>query len=69
MGNILVGSLPGVLLGTRLIDRVPADVLRPALGCVLLGSALGVLSKAGVEVPAVGARRRAGRRRRCSRGC
>jgi hypothetical protein len=25
--------------------------LRPALGCVLLGSALGVLTKTGVEVP------------------
>jgi hypothetical protein len=27
-------------------------VLRPALGCVLLGSALGVLTKAGVDLPA-----------------
>lgn len=52
MGTILIGSLPGVWIGTQLIDRVPANVLRPALGCVLLGSALGVLSKAGVPVPA-----------------
>ena len=52
MGTILIGSLPGVLIGTALIDHVPANVLRPALGCVLLGSALGVLDKAGVEVPA-----------------
>src|SRR3954447_9754766 len=44
MGNILIGSLPGVWLGTHLIDRVPADALRPALGCVLMGSALGVLT-------------------------
>jgi uncharacterized membrane protein YfcA len=51
MGTILLGSLPGVLIGTALIDKVPAVVLRPALGCVLLGSALGVLSKAGVDVP------------------
>ncbi|WP_205696611.1 sulfite exporter TauE/SafE family protein [Conexibacter sp. SYSU D00693] len=51
MGTILIGSLPGVLIGTALIDKVPAQVLRPALGCVLLGSALGVLSKAGVDVP------------------
>jgi uncharacterized membrane protein YfcA len=51
MGTILVGSLPGVWIGTQLIDRVPAGVLRPTLGCVLLGSALGVLSKAGVSVP------------------
>jgi uncharacterized protein len=51
MGNILIGSLPGVWIGTNLIGRVPVHALRPALGCVLLGSALGVLTKAGVEVP------------------
>jgi hypothetical protein len=51
MGNILIGSLPGVVIGTALIDRIPAVVLRPALGCVLLGSALGVLTKAGVGLP------------------
>jgi uncharacterized membrane protein YfcA len=52
MGTILVGSLPGVWIGAHLITRVPAAALRPALGCVLLGSALGVLSKAGLDVPA-----------------
>lgn len=51
MANILVGSLPGVLIGSALIDKIPAVVLRPALGCVLLGSALGVLTKAGVDLP------------------
>jgi uncharacterized membrane protein YfcA len=51
MGTILVGSLPGVLIGTHLVTRVPAGALRTVLGCVLLGSALGVLSKAGAEVP------------------
>jgi uncharacterized membrane protein YfcA len=51
MATILVGSLPGVLIGTALIDRIPAAVLRPALGCVLLGSALGVFSKAGIDLP------------------
>jgi uncharacterized membrane protein YfcA len=51
MLNILAGSLPGVWLGTALIARVPAAGLRSALGCVLLGSSLGVLSKAGVDVP------------------
>jgi uncharacterized membrane protein YfcA len=54
MGTILVGSLPGVLVGTQLISHVSAIALRPTLGCVLLASALGVLSKAGVAVhPAV----------------
>lgn len=52
MGTILVGSLPGVLVGTHFVTRAPSAVLRPVLGCVLLGSALGVLSKAGVAVPA-----------------
>lgn len=52
MGNILVGSLPGVWIGTNLITRVPAAGLRPALGCVLLGAALGVFTKAGANIPA-----------------
>jgi uncharacterized membrane protein YfcA len=51
MGTILVGSLPGVVIGSALVDRIPAVVLRPTLGCVLLGSALGVLTKAGVDLP------------------
>jgi uncharacterized protein len=51
MANILLGSIVGVWVGTNLMTRVPANGLRPALGCVLLGSALGVASKAGVEVP------------------
>ena len=50
-GTLLLGSIPGVWLGTALLPLVPAAGLRPALGCVLLGAALGVLSKAGVEVP------------------
>ncbi|HZO36549.1 MAG TPA: sulfite exporter TauE/SafE family protein [Solirubrobacteraceae bacterium] len=52
MATILVGSLPGVVIGERLVHRVPSAVLRPALGCVLLGSALGVMSKAGLELEA-----------------
>lgn len=51
MGNILAGSVPGVLIGSQLVTRVPSAGLRAALGCVLLGSSLGVLSKAGVPVP------------------
>lgn len=51
MANILVGSLPGVWIGTGLMTRVPSTGLRLALGCVLLGSALGVASKAGMDVP------------------
>ncbi|HEV3000958.1 MAG TPA: sulfite exporter TauE/SafE family protein [Solirubrobacteraceae bacterium] len=51
MGTILLGSIPGVWVGTGLLGRVPVDGLRPALGVVLLAAALGVLSKAGVDVP------------------
>ena len=50
MGTILVGSIPGVWIGTALLPRVPVDGLRPVLGAVLLGAALGVLNKAGVPV-------------------
>jgi uncharacterized membrane protein YfcA len=50
MGTILLGSVPGVWIGTALISRVPVAVLRPMLGCVLLGSALGVLTKAGADL-------------------
>lgn len=49
--NILIGSIPGVWAGTWLMQRVPANGLRPALGCVLLGSALAVMNKAGISVP------------------
>ncbi|WP_354699297.1 hypothetical protein DSM112329_05008 [Paraconexibacter sp. AEG42_29] len=51
MANILIGSLPGVLIGTHLITKVPSAGLRPALGCVLIGSSLGILSKAGLDIP------------------
>jgi uncharacterized membrane protein YfcA len=52
MGTILIGSLPGVWIGEHLSHRVPAAALRPALGCVMLGSALGVMSKAGADLTA-----------------
>jgi hypothetical protein len=52
MGNILVGSVPGVLAGEWLSRSVPAGGLRPALGAAMLASALGVASKAGLDLPA-----------------
>ena len=51
MLNILLGSLPGVWIGSHLATRVPTAGLRPLLAVVLLGAALGVLSKAGANVP------------------
>jgi len=50
--TILIGSLPGVWLGTHLSARLPDRGLRPALGVVLLASGLALLTKAGVDIPA-----------------
>jgi uncharacterized protein len=52
-GNILVGSVPGVWLGSNLTLRVPAGVLRTTLGLVLIGAGLGLLTKAGLGVPGI----------------
>ena len=51
MGNILIGSIPGVWIGTHFIERVPAHRLRVLLGAVLLGSALAMIKNAGGEIP------------------
>ena len=50
--TLLVGSIPGVWVGTHIATRMPQDLLRGALGVVLLASGLGLLSKAGLELPA-----------------
>jgi uncharacterized protein len=52
-GTILIGSLPGVWIGTNLSTRMPKEALRAALGVVLLASSLALLSKAGLELPPV----------------
>ncbi len=36
--NILVGSIPGVIVGAALSDRAPQGFIRTALGLVLMGS-------------------------------
>ncbi len=51
VATLLIGSIPGVLLGTWLLPRVPANGLRPALACVLLAASLGVATKAGADLP------------------
>ena len=53
MATILIGSLPGVWIGTALVPHVPVVGLRHGLGVVLAAAALGVLSKAGVPVSPV----------------
>lgn len=37
LGGLLVGSIPGVWLGSRLAVTVPDKVLRPVLATILLG--------------------------------
>jgi uncharacterized membrane protein YfcA len=52
MGTILLGSLPGVWIGTHLVPYVPVAGLRTTLGAVLAAASLGVVSKAGADIPA-----------------
>ncbi|HLI31361.1 MAG TPA: sulfite exporter TauE/SafE family protein [Solirubrobacteraceae bacterium] len=52
MANILIGSVPGVLLGAHFVDRVPERALRVVLAAVLLGSALALVNSAGGRMPA-----------------
>jgi uncharacterized membrane protein YfcA len=40
VGSLLIGSIPGVWLGSKLSKRTPEHVLRPALAGVLLLSGL-----------------------------
>jgi len=44
-GNILVGSIPGVIVGTRLSVKAPQALLRNVLGIVLCASAVTLLLK------------------------
>lgn len=51
MGTILIGSLPGVLIGTALVPHVPVAALRTLLGAILAAASLGVFTKAGAGIP------------------
>jgi uncharacterized membrane protein YfcA len=51
VGNILIGSIPGVWIGAHFVDRVPAQALRVTLAAALLGSALAMVNNAGGKVP------------------
>jgi uncharacterized membrane protein YfcA len=50
-GTILLGSVPGVWVGSHLSVRLPAGTLRTILGVVLVGAGLGLASKAGAPIP------------------
>jgi uncharacterized membrane protein YfcA len=51
-GTILLGSVPGVWIGSHWSVRVPTGTLRTALGLVLIGAGLGLATKAGADIPA-----------------
>lgn len=50
-GNILIGSIPGVWIGSNLAFRLPENALRPTLAIVLLAAGLALLRKAGADFP------------------
>jgi uncharacterized protein len=44
-GNILIGSIPGVVVGAALSGRAPQGFIRTALGVVLIGSGIVTIQK------------------------
>jgi uncharacterized membrane protein YfcA len=51
VGNILIGSIPGVWIGSHWSVRVEPFVLRGTLALVLIGAGLALLIKAGLGIP------------------
>jgi uncharacterized membrane protein YfcA len=51
VGTILLGSVPGIWIGSHLTVRLPMGLLRIALGAVMVASALALFDKAGVDLP------------------
>jgi uncharacterized protein len=49
-GNILLGSIPGVVIGAALSDRAPQGFIRTALGVVLVGSGIVTIQKGDPDV-------------------
>jgi uncharacterized membrane protein YfcA len=43
--NILIGSIPGVVIGAALSDKAPTGFIRTALGIVLVGSGIVTIQK------------------------
>ena len=50
-GTILLGSVPGVWMGSHWSVRVPVSTLRTTLAILLIGAGLGLLIKAGLGIP------------------
>jgi uncharacterized protein len=53
VGNILIGSIPGVWVGSHWSVRVEPAVLRGTLALVLIGAGLALLIKAGLGIPVI----------------
>jgi uncharacterized membrane protein YfcA len=51
--SVLIGSVPGVLIGSRVSSRAPAGVIRSALVIVLLASALKLFNMSTIVVAVV----------------
>ena len=51
VGAILIGSIPGVWLGSHLVVRLPTGFLRTALGVVMIAASLALFDKAGIDLP------------------
>ena len=51
VGTILIGSIPGVWVGSHWSVRVNPAVLRTTLAVVLIGAGLALLIKAGLDLP------------------
>jgi uncharacterized protein len=51
VGTILIGSIPGVWIGSHWSVRVDPSVLRGTLALVLIGAGLALLIKAGLGIP------------------
>jgi uncharacterized membrane protein YfcA len=52
-GTLLIGSVPGVWLGSHWSVRVPQEILRGTLSVVLIGAGMALLAKAGLGIPKV----------------
>jgi hypothetical protein len=50
MVNILVGSVPGVIVGSQLSVKWPQGLLRAALGVILIAAGLTIMNKADTDL-------------------
>jgi uncharacterized protein len=51
MLNLLIGSIPGVWIGTAWSGRISQPVMRHALGIVLITASVALMTKAGAPLP------------------